>query len=151
MGILDKARASGWRVPGTAARPRLVPRPESKIELGFKYADGDVPKDYRCTECGAFGVKLWRQCNTFHIRLFCACCALEDQGKDGPVGNDGRRLCDILGHGRMTDQIGSLVPAVLDEECEAYWGYTSVPEEGCEWWRGLPTSNEHVEIVEETI
>ena len=36
------------------------------------------------------------------------------------------------------DQIGWLVPAIPDEECETYWGYTSVPQPGCEWWYRLP-------------
>lgn len=37
------------------------------------------------------------------------------------------------------DQIGWLVPAVPTEEGDTYWGYTSVPQPGCDWWRDLPT------------
>jgi hypothetical protein len=32
----------------------------------------------------------------------------------------------------------SMVPAVPTEDGEM-WGYTSVPEEGCVWWKKLPT------------
>lgn len=38
-----------------------------------------------------------------------------------------------------TDQIGWRVPAVPTEENDSYWGYTSVPQEGCDWWNRLPT------------
>ena len=36
------------------------------------------------------------------------------------------------------DQIGWLVPAVPTEEGDTFWGYTSVPEPGCQWWYRLP-------------
>ncbi len=32
----------------------------------------------------------------------------------------------------------SMIPAVPDDD-GGYWGYSSVPEEGCVWWRKLPT------------
>ena len=38
-----------------------------------------------------------------------------------------------------TDQIGWRVPAVPTEENDSYWGYTSVPQAGCDWWYRLPT------------
>jgi len=37
-----------------------------------------------------------------------------------------------------TDQIGWRVPAVPTEDGESYWGYTSVPQLGCDWWSNLP-------------
>jgi len=39
--------------------------------------------DYR-SQCGAEGVKLWRQYNTFvnYIQLMCADCAAKDQKED---------------------------------------------------------------------
>ena len=111
------------------------------------YAEGAIPENYRCSKCGAFGVKLWRQSQTFlnHIKLHCALCALEAEGEAGPVDNDGRRDSEY----GMTDQIGWLVPAVPDEECETYWGYTSIPKAGVKWWRKLPTSNGAIEILKE--
>jgi hypothetical protein len=105
----------------------------------FSYASGATPKGYRCAKCGAEGVKLWRQYQTFaeHIRLLCAACALKDQGKSYEVGEDGKHD-DGRGYGYRTDQIGCLVPAVPTEEGETFWGYASVPEAGCAWWYGLP-------------
>lgn len=37
-----------------------------------------------------------------------------------------------------TDQIGWRVPAVPTKENDTYWGYTSVPDDGCKWWDNLP-------------
>jgi len=39
-----------------------------------------------------------------------------------------------------TDQIGWRVPAVPTEGNDSYWGYTSVPQAGCDWWDRLPTT-----------
>ncbi len=36
------------------------------------------------------------------------------------------------------DQIGWLVPAVPVAEGDTYWGYSSVPDAGCQWWYRLP-------------
>ena len=94
-------------------------------------AEGKDPmkdaKTYECGECGASGVKLWRQYQTFldHQELFCQVCAEADQGK-------------LLADGYSTDQIGWLVPAVPTAEGDTFWGYTSVPEDRCIWWRALP-------------
>lgn len=38
-----------------------------------------------------------------------------------------------------TNQIGWRVPAIPTEENDTYWGYTSVPQAGCDWWYRLPT------------
>jgi hypothetical protein len=96
-----------------------------------------VPESYRCSSCGATGVKLWRQYQTFleRIELLCASCALKDQIKDGPVDDDGRVEFEP---GRKTDQIGWLVPAV-PAPGGTFWGYTSVPDDRVRWWRALPT------------
>jgi len=96
------------------------------------------PAAYKCQSCGAHGVKLWREYQTSpnHTKLLCGACALEDQKKSGPIDDTGLRLCE---DGWSTDQIGWLVPAVPDEEGHGFWGYTSVPQAGVEWWRGLPT------------
>jgi len=75
---------------------------------------------------------------------------VNDEGKVpsyiGSPGPDGK-------WGPMTDQLSinlsgisksyssgdtSMIPAVPDKKGE-YWGYTSVPEEGCKWWDKLPT------------
>lgn len=89
---------------------------------------------YECSKCGANGCKLWRQCQTFadSVALLCAGCAEADQAALHELGwqsdfvkNDG-------------EQIGWLVPAVLTDDGETFWGYTSVPAERCNWWWGLP-------------
>lgn len=88
---------------------------------------------YKCSECGARGVKLWRQYNTMadNLELLCLRCSEKDQGKE-------------LGD---SDQIGWLVPAVPTElpnadgcipKGETFWGYTSVPGWGVKWWYKLP-------------
>ncbi len=39
-----------------------------------------------------------------------------------------------------TDQIGWRMPAVPTAENDTYWGYTSVPQAGCDWWHRLPST-----------
>jgi len=39
-----------------------------------------------------------------------------------------------------TDQIGWRIPAVPTEDGDTFWGYTSVPQDGCNWWARLPCS-----------
>jgi hypothetical protein len=38
-----------------------------------------------------------------------------------------------------TDQIGWYVPAVPHPDGDAYWGYSSVTDDGLAWWRALPS------------
>jgi hypothetical protein len=35
------------------------------------------------------------------------------------------------------DQIGWLIPAAPTKEFDSFWGYTSVPQDMCEWWYSL--------------
>jgi hypothetical protein len=97
-----------------------------------------TPPEYKCSKCGATGIKLWRQYQTFthHINLLCAADAMKAEKKKGVVGDDGKRESEL---GDRTDQIGGLVPAVPTEEGNTYWGYTSVPLKGVNWWKRLPT------------
>lgn len=100
-----------------------------------------TPTGYTCSKCGINGVKLWRQSNTFanHIKLMCADCASKDQKTDiSTIGNDGFYELEDEGIGMLTDQIGDLIPAVPTIENDTFWGYTSVPQDGCEWWYALP-------------
>ncbi len=105
------------------------------------YTSGEVPENYKCGDCGIHGVKLWREYNTFldHQTLRCAKCAVKNQKKEvrGEVDDEGCITSSTIGH--RTDQIGWLVPAVPTEENDTYWGYTSVPQPGVDWWRKLPT------------
>lgn len=97
-----------------------------------------VPDDYKCGKCGATNCKLWREYNAFPpIGIFCARCATRDQKKSIETLDDtGRRYTE---DGMKTDTIGGLVPAVPDKKNVGYWGYTSVPQDGVDWWRRLPT------------
>jgi hypothetical protein len=97
---------------------------------------------YKCSHCGAAGCKLWRDYNTFlcHLELYCVDCAGADQKKDvTDLDARGRRLiAEEYGLGQRTDQIGWLVPAVPTAQMDTYWGYTSVPDDRCQWWHALP-------------
>ena len=97
----------------------------------FQYASGQAPEGYKCGDCGATNVKLWRYYQTFlnnqHLR--CMECACKHQEKPYPV--------DF----KKGDQIGWMVPAVPTEEGNTYWGYTSVPQDGVDWWKGLKDAN----------
>ncbi len=81
-----------------------------------------MSRPYRCTRCGAGGVKLWRLYQTLadETPLYCRACAQHDQ----ETVLDG-------------DQIGWLVPAV-PAPGDTFWGYTSVPDEDVRWWKALP-------------
>lgn len=98
-----------------------------KLEA-FVYKSGKIPKGYRCVKCNAKNCKLWRQYQTMadQIELLCANCSEKDQGKKLKLEKGG------------SDQIGWLVPAIPTEDGETYWGYTSVPDDGCDWWDALP-------------
>jgi hypothetical protein len=119
------------------------------------YASATVPAEYHCGKCGAHGVKLWRDYQTFmsHQSLLCAACACVEQSngvrafivKDRPIGggridvylrSDLIKLDDSVRY--YGDQIGWRVPAVPTEDGDSFWGYTSVPDEGCQWWYRLP-------------
>lgn len=102
------------------------------------YASDTTPDGYRCGTCGATGCKLWREYQTFleHQSLSCCDCAGASQKKDvSAIDAAGNIETDF---GRC-DQIGWRVPAVPTEEGGTFWGYTSVPEAGCAWWKRLPT------------
>ncbi len=94
------------------------------------YKSTNTPDNYCCSKCSLKNHKLWRLYSTFleHQQLFCADCAEKEEGK--PKGTYNR------GDG---DQIGWLIPAVPTEDEQTFWGYTSVPEAGVEWWYNLPT------------
>lgn len=110
----------------------------------FSYTMNEAPKGYACSTCQAKDVKLWRQYNTLanHIKLLCAPCACRDQKVADDVDKNGlirSSIPEFAARGSRTDQIGSLVPAVPTEDGDTFWGYTSVPQPGVEWWKRLPT------------
>ena len=98
--------------------------------------------EYKCTFCKKKGVKLWRGIHS-DAEAWCSTCATKQAGLADTVDVDGR-IEDSFGGPHRTDQIYSskkgqnllpYVPAVDG----GTWGYTSVPPEGCIWWRSLPT------------
>jgi DNA-directed RNA polymerase subunit RPC12/RpoP len=124
--------------------------------MKISYANSKTPRDYKCKKCGAKNCKLYREYQTFHVELRCARCASKDMLKTQREhsGWDGDYSIDTLDANGLrtvvdtfckpprtyqTDQIGMWIPAVPDEEGVGYWGYTSIPQAGCEWWRRLPT------------
>ena len=110
------------------------------MDIPVDYASGKAPPDYKCTTCGAYGCKLWREYQTCadYTELVCCDCAGKSQGKDvSQIDADGVRPCEDARGG--TDTIGWRVPAVPTEDGSTFWGYTSVPAAGVAWWRALPT------------
>ena len=101
------------------------------------YASGRGPAAYRCGKCGRDQVKLWRDYQTFLNSQFLTCgeCTKRQAGKSGVI--DAKGMLDDRGYG-PSDSIGGKVPAVPTEDGSTYWGYTSVPHDGVEWWRALP-------------
>ncbi|MBR1605921.1 MAG: hypothetical protein IJ660_07460 [Alphaproteobacteria bacterium] len=110
----------------------------------FSYVEGEVPESYKCQICGATHVKLWRKYQTLVCdnTLVCASCLSRMHKEDGftPIFSqtkDGGRWLNRYGQLR-SDSIGNYVPAVPTEENDTFWGYTSVPKKGCDWWSKLP-------------
>lgn len=95
------------------------------LDVHIDYSAG-APPEYCCCKCAANGVKLWRQYQTFldHNDLMCIDCTEAEQ--DG---------CKFEGKGHA---IGWRVAAVPTEDGSTFWGYTSVPQPGVEWWDRLP-------------
>lgn len=89
--------------------------------------DAVIPADYLCGHCGAEGVKLWRKSATREPvetqPLLCGDCTAKEQ--DHPL--------DLS----ESDQCWGRCPAIPDLR-GGWWGYTSVPAEGCAWWDALP-------------
>ncbi|HEX8389883.1 MAG TPA: hypothetical protein VF597_00490 [Candidatus Saccharimonadales bacterium] len=101
------------------------------------YSSSATPSSYVCGTCGKSGVKLWREYQTFlqNQALSCADCATKRFNVDISRMTDNGKHPSYLGH---TDTIGWLIPAVPTEENDTFWGYSSVPPNGCDWWTRLP-------------
>jgi hypothetical protein len=109
------------------------------------YSTQATPDDYKCSVCGATGVKLWRESYSSSVQLLCAFHAGEKAGVSiEGIDAEGMLPSEL---GRQTDQIGYFLPAVPTEDNQGYYGYTSVPEEGVNWWSNLPTLPEESEPV----
>lgn len=96
----------------------------AEIEYPSMSYSGQIPKTYCCSKCKIHGVKLWRGYNEFEPTLLCVDCAEKRENKKLDLDK--------------CDQIGWQIPAVPTEDGIGYWGYTSVPENGVNWWKALP-------------
>lgn len=108
------------------------------MTLKFVNKGKDQKIVYECTQCGMRNCKLWRKYETFldYQELYCVSCAGRDQKIDvSSIDAKGYRTSEY----GPTDQIGWLVPAVPTRDQLTFWGYTSVPKDLVDWWRGLPT------------
>jgi len=96
-----------------------------------------IPTHYECKNCGARGVKLWREYQISQPTLLCRKCSEIEQ-------KDSR---SVFQREQNNDQIAWRVPAVPDmvpvgkdwklPDGYAFWGYTSVPVLSMQWWEGL--------------
>jgi len=109
------------------SRARWLGRVRHGMFRPFRYQDGKTPDGYKCEACGATGVRLYRRYQTWlqGQMLRCRRCALKSQNQPVPDGE-------------AEHSIGWLVAAVPTEDGSTYWGYTSVPQAGVEWWNQLP-------------
>lgn len=86
-----------------------------------------IPDYYKCGHCGADGVKLFRKSATsepvISQPLLCGACTAKEQGHPLDLAE--------------SDQCWGRCPAIPDLR-GGWWGYTSVPAEGCAWWDALP-------------
>lgn len=95
-------------------------------------------RPYSCDDCGASGVKLWREAYEYSpIPLRCGPCACLRSGyTDITLRQDGAHL--IYDHWWIYD-IGWYVPAIrADGDPPAFWGATSATPEDFERWKALP-------------
>lgn len=102
------------------------------------YSKSDVPNDYHCSRCGAYGCKLWRKGDMMHTRkLLCADCAATMQHVDIST------LCPSGSYldpsGILTNTLGEYIPAVpTPNNYTLFWAKIAIPPEGMAWWQRLP-------------
>ncbi len=96
----------------------------------FKYSDGKTPEGYVC-KCGASNVRLYREYQTFleYQELTCTMCAIARYNKSHKQSWEPED---------KNHSIGWLVAAVPTEDGTTFWGFTSVPQDGVDWWDKLP-------------
>lgn len=109
--------------------------------MTFSYKSLLIPEGYKCGRCGSSGCKLWRGSYEFSPELRCIACATkETHTAIYAISKEGKHFDIDLNID--TDQIGKYVPAVPLEGEPGYWGYTSVPPDGINWWVMLPLFDE---------
>lgn len=90
----------------------------------FQYSSTTTPEGYACP-CGATGVRLFREYQTFleHQSLTCAACIEKETGREVT---------------RYDETANWKVAAVPTEDGSTFWGFSSVPKGGVDWWHRLP-------------
>lgn len=133
MPVVNRRQGAMWEAVWDAERKAR------DIKLSVLYLDF-MPDDYRCSHCGVHGVKLWRPAGDSSEK-WCATCGTAQAGLPDNIDQFGRRE----GEYGWSDQIYSsnqglnLVPCIVDPLLGGFWGYTSVPQPGVNWWHNLPT------------
>lgn len=115
------------------------------------YLSNQVPDYYKCHTCNATNCKLWRDSGAVFmpVKLECVDCSIKSQSNPRVTSYFSKIAASVQvaedgtyndTHGR-TDQIGWRAPAVPTEDNDSYWGYTSTPQAGVNWWVKLPLRN----------
>lgn len=111
------------------------------------YSSTTVPSKYKCINCKATNCKLWRNYGSFTIDLECLDCVVKDQSKPAVAPGFAKIAATVTfaedgtymdQYGERSSVIGWRVPAIPDEEGCGYWGHTSAPQTGINWWKSLP-------------
>jgi len=92
----------------------------------FSYRKPVTPEGYRCEDCGAVGIRLYRDSgflNNIYIR--CLRCEL----KRKPDSNVSR------------GRVGVMMAAVPTEDGVTMWGFDCIPDDGVKWWFSLPAEH----------
>ena len=105
------------------------------------YSLRKVPSWYKCKVCEKTGAKLWRTLSTFLVdtTLLCVDCAIDRSGLHN--GEDYSTMTEEGEHRGVTgftDQLPFGVAAIPTEQGDTFWGYTSTPGDGVDWWKRLP-------------
>lgn len=96
----------------------------------INYNQGVTPMNYRCGECGAWQVRLWRLPGS--DRLFCAHCAEMNQRT---FHEEGWKSNFLQGRG---NNIGDFIPAIPIPDKYGFWDFADIPPGGIKWWKELP-------------
>lgn len=132
----------------------LIPALEKELKDG-----NSVVLDYICNNCEAAGVKLWRETNTLGCWVKPLCTSCVKDIKSDEIEKSLRAYGSDDFSYPNSHHLGGLVPAVPTQEGDTksskdaydgymWWGFTSVPELGVEWWDNLPEVVEETSIVE---
>lgn len=133
VGLLTEGMRLLRRVRGAISDEPFLEEVNGWLERAGHVADPEIPVEYRCSGCGAFGVRLWREYQTRADRLTLKCRACSEAERKYGKESSARDF--------RTDAIGWRVPAIPDDT-GTYWGYASVPRHRYTWWTSLPETQE---------